>query len=286
MVNLPSITIITVSYNAVATIEQTISSVVHQDYPNIEYIIVDGGSTDGTIDVVKKYKSYGIRWISEPDEGIYDAMNKGVQMASGDYVEIIGADDALVSNDIISRVVSEMKNDIDIFSGQSWGVDDDQKKQTVCPNVNMRNRLTYRGGMAPHAAMFVRRELLLRYPFDTSYRIAADYKFFLQCYYDDNIRIQYSDTMIAFFALSGASSNASDTWAEEVRLYRELDLPFRSFDCAYSSSIVRMIKHALLIVHLLVPARTLWRFLNVHFRWRDHTCGNAICRWCERKASK
>ena len=286
MVNLPSITIITVSYNAVTTIEQTISSVVHQDYPKIEYIIVDGGSTDGTIDIIKKYKSHGIRWISEPDEGIYDAMNKGVQMASGDHVEIIGADDALVSNDIILRAVSEMEDDIDIFAGQTWGVDDDHRKQTIFSNISMRHPSTYCGGMTPHAAMFTRRELLLRYPFDTRYRIVADYKFFLQCYYDDNVRIQYSDTMIAFFALSGASSNASATWAEEVRLYRELNLPFRSFDCAYSSPIVRMIKHALLAVHLLVPARTLWQLLNVHFRWRDHTCGNVICRWCERKVSK
>ena len=135
MVNLPSITIITVSYNAVTTIEQTISSVVHQDYPKIEYIIVDGGSTDGTIDIIKKYKSHGIRWLCEPDEGIYDAMNKGVQMASGDYVEIIGADDALVSNDIISRAVSEMEDDIDIFAGQTWGVDDEHRKQTIFSNI-------------------------------------------------------------------------------------------------------------------------------------------------------
>lgn len=280
------ITIITAAYNAGKTIEQTISSVVHQDYPNIEYIIIDGGSTDETVSVIERYASfYNIIWISEADQGLYDALNKGVRMATGDYVEIIGADDAFVSKGVISRVVSEMEDGTDVFAGQAWFVDEKRKKQAVHSNINMRDPLTYRGGMTPHAAMFVRRELLLRQPFDTSYRIAADYKFFLQCYYNDNVRIQYSGEMIAFFAMSGVSSNASKAWKEEVRLYRELGLPFQSYDCAYSSSIVRMIKHALLMVHLLVPARTLWQLLNVHFRWREHTCDNDICRWCGRNTS-
>ena len=98
------ITIITVSYNAAATIEQTISSVVHQDYPNIEYIIIDGGSTDGTIDIIKRYESYGIRWISEPDHGIYDAMNKGIRYATGDYLYFLGADDWLCNNEVILSI--------------------------------------------------------------------------------------------------------------------------------------------------------------------------------------
>lgn len=277
------ITIITAAYNAARTIEQTISSVVHQDYPNIEYIIIDGGSTDGTVSVIKRYASiYDIKWVSEVDHGLYDALNKGVRMATGDYVEIIGADDALVSKDVISRVVSEMHVDIDIFAGQAWFVDEASKKQGVHSNITMRDSSTYQGGMSPHAAMFVRREILLQYPFDTSYRIAGDYKFFLQCYYDDNVRIQYSNEMIAFFALSGLSSNATGIWKEEVRLYRELGLPFRSYDSAYSSWIVRIIKYALFSVHLLVPARMLWQIINIQFRWRKHTCSNNICRWCNR----
>jgi len=278
------ISVVTAAYNAAKTIEQTISSVVNQDYPYIEYVIVDGSSTDGTVSIIEKYaSSYNIKWVSEPDRGLYDALNKGVQMATGDYIEIIGADDALVSADIISRVVGEMESNTDIFAGQVWYVDEDSKKQFPYTNISMRNRSTYRGGMSPHAAMFARRELLLQYPFDTSYRIAGDYKFFLQCYYDKKVQIQYSDIMVAFFATSGLSSDVESAWREEKRLYSELGLSLRSYNSADSSWIARMIKYTLVATHLFVPIRMVWRFFNIRLCWKDHTCENKLCRWCGRQ---
>ena len=275
------ISVVTAAYNAAKTIEQTISSVVNQDYPYIEYVIVDGSSTDGTVSIIEKYaSSYNIKWVSEPDRGLYDALNKGVQMATGDYVEIIGADDALVSTDIISRVVHEMNTDADVFAGQVWYVDEGSKKQFPYTNTSMRNQSTYHGGMSPHAAMFARRKLLLEYPFDISYRIAGDYKFFLQCYYDKKVQIQYSDIMVAFFATSGLSSDVESAWREEKRLYSELGLSLRSYNSADSSWIARMIKYTLVATHLFVPIRTIWRFFNIRLRWKDHTCENKLCRWC------
>ena len=91
--NIPLITIITVSYNAVKTIEDTIVSVLGQTYNNIEYIIIDGGSTDGTLDIIKKYQDKITYWVSEPDKGIYDAMNKGIAKANGELIGIINSDD-------------------------------------------------------------------------------------------------------------------------------------------------------------------------------------------------
>ena len=96
----PLITIITVSYNAVRTIENTILSVLNQVYLDIEYIIIDGGSTDGTLDIIKKYQEKIAYWVSEPDKGIYDAMNKGIEKATGDYLFFLGADDILMENAI------------------------------------------------------------------------------------------------------------------------------------------------------------------------------------------
>ena len=87
--NDPLISIVTVSYNAVATIEQTILSVINQTYPNIEYIIIDGGSKDGTIDIIRKYADQIAYWVSEPDEGIYDAMNKGIKIATGEWINFM-----------------------------------------------------------------------------------------------------------------------------------------------------------------------------------------------------
>lgn len=280
------ITIITASYCAARTIEQTLSSVVRQDYPAIEYIVVDGGSTDGTVDKIKKYEKYGVRWISEPDQGLYDALNKGARMATGDYIEIIGADDALVDSNVISRIVHQIKPDTDIFSGQEWCVDEESGTQYPYLNATMRNKATYPGGMAPHAALFVRRELFLRYPFDTSYRIAADYKFFLQCYYDETVRIQYSDEMVAFFSISGMSSDLQACHEEDNRIYAELGLPFHSPNEAFVSPIKRKLKKGLAAVGAFSVAKRVWtpvrRFIDTNIRWQKHRCTNEICRWCGR----
>lgn len=105
--NHPKITIITVCFNAVDVIEKTILSVVNQTYQNIEYIIVDGGSTDGTIDIIKKYEDQIDKWISEPDDGIYDAMNKGIRMATGEWLNFMNAGDWFYSDSVVEKVFSK-----------------------------------------------------------------------------------------------------------------------------------------------------------------------------------
>ena len=98
------ISIVTVSYNAVLTIEQTILSVINQTYPNVEYIIIDGGSTDGTVDIIKKYEDKIAYWVSEPDKGIYDAMNKGVVVATGEWINFMNAGDIFTDGDVIDKL--------------------------------------------------------------------------------------------------------------------------------------------------------------------------------------
>lgn len=277
------ITIITASYNAATTIEQTISSIVHQDYSNLEYIIVDGGSIDGTVEIIKKYEPYGIKWISEPDQGLYDALNKGIRMSTGDFIEIIGADDALVKEDIISQIVCQLESDVDVLCGQVWCVDDRNKTQHISTNETVKNQGNYHGGMTPHAAMFVRRELLIRYPFDTNYRIAADYKFFLQCRCDPTVRIRHTEDIVAFFANVGVSSNIEECWKEDNYIHQELNLPFHAPYYTNLSPMKRIIKQALVCTHLFILARTIWNYINTRFFWQKHTCENKICRWCGRK---
>ena len=98
------ISIITVCYNAVSTIESSILSVINQDYENVEYIVIDGNSTDGTVEVIKRYQTYISLFISEPDQGIYDAINKGIQHATGDVIGLLHANDCFASNQILSLV--------------------------------------------------------------------------------------------------------------------------------------------------------------------------------------
>ena len=105
----PTFSIITITYNAVRLVEQTLLNVLSQSYPNIEYIVIDGGSTDGTVDIIKRYESGLAYWVSEPDKGIYDAMNKGLQKATGDYVWFINAGDTLCSSDTVQSVVSRLQ---------------------------------------------------------------------------------------------------------------------------------------------------------------------------------
>lgn len=289
MNQLPKITILTASYNAAATIEQTIVSVIYQDYPNLEYIVIDGGSTDGTIDILKKYEKNGLRWISEPDHGLYDALNKGVGMASGEYIEILGGDDALTDYQVVSRVVQKMKPNIDVFAGGVWSVDEKSGTQYEFINYALLNGGEYFGDMPPHAAIFSRTSLLLKYPFDTQYKIAADAKFFLKCYYDTQVQIQYSNDLIAYFANAGISSDENACADEYNRIYRELGLPFHSPNNMLARPIKRRIKQGLTAVGLFPIAKRLWipvrRFLNTHIRWQKHQCTNPICRWCGRNTS-
>ena len=119
--NLPTISIITVAYNASNTIETTILSVVNQTYPNIEYIIIDGGSTDGTIDIIKKYESKITKWISEPDKGIYDAMNKGINLARGEWINFMNCGDSFYENNTLQVISDTIINskDINVIYGNS-----------------------------------------------------------------------------------------------------------------------------------------------------------------------
>ena len=111
------ISVVTVCYNSVNTIEETMLSVLNQTYPDIEYIIIDGGSTDGTVDIIRKYAARLGYWISEPDKGIYDAMNKGIAAATGDYINFMNSGDMFASNDVLSSFKNFVSDDPEIVYG-------------------------------------------------------------------------------------------------------------------------------------------------------------------------
>lgn len=275
---LPTITVITVVYNRVHTIEQAISSVVNQTYPNLEYIIIDGGSTDGTVDIIKKYESKIAYWVSEKDDGIYDAMNKGVRVATGDYIEFLNSDDCFCSYDILDRVAHEMDDGIDILSCGIYVVDEKYLLEWIVGNEFAIDKMNYCGGMIPHPGMFTKKKLLEKYPFDTTYKIAADYKFFLTCYFDGAVKFKYISLPIVYFSNGGISSD--DKMGKEAKEIK------RYFGVRESVStqgrIVILLKKILGERLYMELHERLWICIRNQFRSR-HRCENKICRWCGRK---
>ena len=198
--NRPIITIITVSYNAKSIIEDTILSVINQTYPNIEYIVIDGGSTDGTIDIIKKYENRITRWISEPDKGIYDAMNKGINIAKGEWINFMNCGDTFCQNKTIENIFSDNLYRYDIIYG-AVNMKSDTFNKTVWP----KNKITHSNPMPfNHQCVFVRTSLYKQYQFDISYRYAADYNIF--CKIHKKAKYLEVKEIIANYSVDGVSS--------------------------------------------------------------------------------
>lgn len=176
------ISVVTVCYNAVDLIEDTICSVLKQSYSDIEYIIIDGGSTDGTIDTITKYEERIEKWISEPDKGIYDAMNKGINASSGDYIIFLNVGDAFCTSHIIQNVVNHLLNDQKghdiVYGDMIYKYAFGNKYVSSKPLNKIRYDMVF-----SHQSVFVRTEIMKERKFNLHYKLAADYDFLLWAYF-------------------------------------------------------------------------------------------------------
>jgi len=204
-----TLSIITVTYNASQWLERTILSVLSQSYPYIEYIIIDGGSTDGTVDIIKQYESGLTYWVSEPDKGLYDAMNKGLMKATGDYVLFINAGDTLYTTDTIQQVFNSIQNKNglpDIIYGETMIVDG-KGKPLGMRRLKAPDKLTWKsfrmGMLVCHQSFIAKRELAPLY--DTQYRLIADYDWCIKCLKQSNT-IHNTHLVLSNFLEEGVSS--------------------------------------------------------------------------------
>lgn len=198
------ISIITVCYNSAKTIEKTINSVISQDYPDFEYIIIDGASTDNTLNIIKKYQqTYPIKLISEPDNGIYDAMNKGVNIANGKWVLFLNSDDYLYNKEVISIVIPMLeKTNCDILYGATeFRYDNFNLIKQPSPLKAFWRRMPF-----CHQSCYTKRQLLINHPFDVSYKIAADYEFLLH-HYKNGYYFHKTENIISSYSVNGVSDN-------------------------------------------------------------------------------
>ena len=208
------ISIITVCYNSAATIEKTIHSVASQSYPNIEYIIVDGNSKDHTLAIVKKHEDKVTKWISEPDKGLYDAMNKGVALATGDFIGILNSDDTFHSNTVIAEVVAfHQKNNIDASVGNIVQHKEDGKIVRLYSSKNWQPEKLKIGFMPPHPSILFKKELFEKYGvYDLGFKIGADYELITRFFLKNTIRWQYSGITTTAMLVGGLSSSGTSSY--------------------------------------------------------------------------
>ena len=214
----PVISVITVVYNGVATLERTLQSVLCQTWPQIDYVLVDGGSTDGTLELIGKYASRLGSVVSEPDKGIYDAMNKGIRLAKGDFVLFLGSDDLLRDDQVFARIFSDLSNlAFDLIYGnvispsyKGWYDGPFTLAKLLSRNIS-------------HQAMFYRRALFQRTgDYNLRYRMHADWDLNIRWFKDPGISTRYVDMLVAEFGAEGISAGHDIVFIKEVLIREKL----------------------------------------------------------------
>ena len=209
--NQPLISIITICYNAEDCIEKTILSVINQAYQNIEYIIIDGKSTDGTMDIVNKYKDRISTIVSEKDAGVYDAMNKGITYATGKWVNFMNAGDTFANTDVLKQVFEnkEYKENVAIIQGDNIGIYKAARNTCLTSYQSFRTtnlRDNPQNGAFCHQAIFVRQDVIRNYPFNTKYKVMADHDQLRRIVSSNVYVAEYLPFPFCYYDFSGLSS--------------------------------------------------------------------------------
>ena len=202
------LSVITINYNNKVGLEKTIKSVICQTFKDFEYIIIDGGSTDGSVDVIKKYEDNINYWVSEKDNGIYHAMNKGVKVAKGDYCLFMNSADKIYKKTTLQEVFVQPLSE-DIIYGHI--VSDGQLRSPV-EKITFLNFLTH---TLCHQSTFIKRNLLMENPYDEKLKIISDWKFFFQELIFNNVSYRRINTVIADFDTNGVSMNNQEKLKKE-----------------------------------------------------------------------
>ena len=217
------VSIITVSYNSARTIRETIESVLSQDYPNLEYLVVDGGSTDGTLSILREYADRITRWVSEKDQGMYDAMNKGIAMASGDVIGILNSDDTYMTKHVVSKMIQALTAaQADVVFADLILVDQHHPEKVLryYDSGNFKPSKFRYGWMPAHPTVFIRKSIYDAVgPFATDYKIAADYEMLIRILAVHTASYCYVAKPIVRMRSGGASTAG---WSRNLILNQEI----------------------------------------------------------------
>lgn len=231
------ISVITVCYNAAAELEQTMLSVLEQTYPDVEYIVIDGGSTDGSVDIIHKYADRLAYWISEPDRGIYDAMNKGIAHATGQYLNFMNVGDRFVSSTVLEQFAAEvagLETCPTILYGNTYKHDAKRRWEDLSHQPEV---LKHHGAFC-HQSAFVSVPYHQAHPFDLHFKYMADFNFFHKAYMSGATFWKLNLFVAEYNQEFGASlSQISQNYKELDEILADTDTPYRR--------IRRKVKHAL-----------------------------------------
>ena len=236
--------VITINYNNCKGLRQTIDSVLGQSYKDFEYIIIDGGSSDGSVEILNEYDDKIHFWVSEPDNGIYNAMNKGVVQAHGEYCIFMNSGDCFYDLTVLERVNAADPTE-DIVVGKV-AIDKQNHIISPPPKGNLTMFHLYSGSI-PHQGSFIRTDLLRRYPYDESLKISSDWKFFVQTLIIDNCSILYLDEFVARYDNNGLSSNNPKLMRQEKEEVMSKLFPLRILED------YRTMKQSECLTQLLTP---------------------------------
>lgn len=200
------ISIITINYNNATGLEKTIKSVKNQTYQDYEHIIIDGNSTDGSKEIIDKYKNSFNYWISEPDSGVYNAMNKGIKVSKGDFLFFLNSGDRLYDRDVLNKVSKEFNEKIDIYYGQLT-LDNNAEEETIINPPRILSFDFFLTNTIPHQAVFTRKKIFKKVGcFTESLQIVSDWEFFLLSIFKFNTKYKKIDIIISRYDTTGISS--------------------------------------------------------------------------------
>lgn len=220
----PFISVITINFNNRIGLERTIQSVISQTYQDFEYIIIDGGSNDGSKDIIEKYEKYFSYWVSEPDNGIYHAMNKGVKQAKGEYCIFMNSGDFLCNPQTLKLATDKIKEvDTDFCTGQLICCKNNKICGVVFPHINPNFLIANKS--IEHQATFARRKWLNQYPFNENTKITGDWQNFITCISINGASYSPINTAIAFYDTAGFSCTNSDILAKERQIFKNSLIP-------------------------------------------------------------
>ena len=234
----PLVSVITVVFNGHKHLEQTIQSVLNQSYGNVEYIIIDGGSSDGTLDIIHKYEHAIDYWISEPDKGIYDAVNKGLMLAFGDSIGIINSNDWYEAN-AIAKVVFIVGGSIDCVAHGNMNLYKDNRMSYEAHFCGAMNKIK-KGMIINHPTTFIGKSLYKRYGlFDTKYKIASDWDLILR-FWKAEVPFIFIPHLIANFRIGGISYNINLNTILEKHYIRKSNVAYKVIDFYWLFEIIKL----------------------------------------------